>query len=136
MSAFLRQMACYLIFFPPALLSWFPHGLRSSGSRLLPQHVPWSEPHLPNRLHSWHTLQSVLFPHQWGSATVLLLPQPLPDRRVPRAKCLPPAEPIRTARHILHTTSVRSTSSRHPPHHGGAAQWHAGDGVPCTYPST
>lgn len=50
------------------------------------------------RLHSWHSLQSVLFPHQRGSATVFLLPQPLPDCCVPRAKCLPPAEPVCTGR--------------------------------------
>lgn len=48
------------------------------------------------RLHSWHTLQSVLFPHQRGCAAVLLLPEPLPDCCVPRAKCLPAAEPVRT----------------------------------------
>ncbi|KAL2774400.1 myelin-associated neurite-outgrowth inhibitor, partial [Daubentonia madagascariensis] len=63
-------------------------------------------------------------------------PQPLPDCRVPRAKCLPPAEPIRTARYVLHTAAVCSTPPRHPPHHGGAAQWHASDGVPCTHPSS
>lgn len=50
------------------------------------------------RLHFWHSLQSVLFPHQRGSATVFLLPQPLPDCCVPRAKCLPPAEPVCTGR--------------------------------------
>ena len=87
------------------------------------------------RLHSWHSLQSVLFPHQRGSATVFLLPQPLPDCCVPRAKCLPPAETVCTARHVLHPAPVCSTPSCHPPHHGGAAQRHAGDGVPCSHPS-
>ncbi|KAM5250418.1 myelin-associated neurite-outgrowth inhibitor isoform 1-T1 [Hipposideros larvatus] len=116
--------------------SWFPHGLHNSGSCLFPQHVPWSESYLPNRLHPWHTLQSVLFAHQWNGTAVLLLSQPLSDCCVPRAKCLPPAEPICTARHVLYTAPVCSTPPRHPPHHGGAAQWHAGDGVSCSHPST
>lgn len=146
----------------------------------LSQHVPWSKSYLPNRLHSWHTLQSILFPYQRGGATILLLSQPLPDCCISRAKCLPPAEPIctgrpgshckalygalghcvcgrvdsvwaltpwvwylaalslffPTARHILHTAPVCSTPSRHPPHHGGAAQRHASDGIPCSHPST
>lgn len=126
---------------------------------------PWL---LYSRLHSWHTLQSVLFPNQWGCAAILLLPQSLPDGCVPSEKCLSPAEPIRpgmlghalplgegwvhhllqpwdplavvsvfpTARHVLHTTSVCSTSSRHSPHHSGAAQWHASDRLPCSHPSS
>lgn len=50
------------------------------------------------RVHAWHPVQSVLLPHQRGGASVRLLPQPLPDGRVPHAKCLPPAEPVRTGR--------------------------------------
>lgn len=49
---------------------------------------------LCSRLHSWHTLQSVLFPNQRSCATILFLPESLPDGRVPSEKCLSPAEPI------------------------------------------
>lgn len=41
-----------------------------------------------------------------------------------------------TARHLLHAAAVCSTPSRHPPHHGGAAQRHASHGVPCSHPSS
>lgn len=115
--------------------SRFPHGLCSSSSCLFPQHVPGSESYLPNRLLSRCPLQSVLLSHQRGGASVLALPQPLSDRCVSRAKCLPPAEPIRSARHILHAAPVRGATARHPPHHGGPAQRHAGDRVPSTHPS-
>lgn len=59
---------------------------------------------LCSRLHSWHTLQSVLFPNQRSCATILLLPQSLPDGCVPSEKCLPPAEPVRPGMlgHALH----------------------------------
>lgn len=58
------------------------------------------------RLHSWHTLQSVLFPHQWGSATIFLLPQHIPDCYIPCAKCLPPAKPICTGRPWVHCEAL------------------------------
>lgn len=48
------------------------------------------------RLHARHPVQSVLFTHQWGSAALLVIPQPLPDCCVPSPKCLPPAEPVCT----------------------------------------
>lgn len=40
------------------------------------------------------------------------------------------------ARHVLYTASVCSTPSRHSPHHGGAAQWHASNCLPCSHPSS
>lgn len=49
-----------------------------------------------SRLHARHPVQGVLFTHQWGSAAVLVVTQPLPDCCVPSPKCLPPAEPICT----------------------------------------
>jgi hypothetical protein len=59
---------------------------------------------LCSRLHSWHTLQSVLFPNQRSCSTILLFPQSLPDGCVPSEKCLPPAESIRPGMlgHALH----------------------------------
>ena len=47
--------------------SWFPSGLCSSSSCLLPQHVPWSESYLPSRYASPHVLggKSVLLMWLW-----------------------------------------------------------------------
>lgn len=40
-----------------------------------------------------------------------------------------------TARHLLHTAFVCSTTPRNPPHHSRAAQWNASNHVPCSDPA-
>lgn len=78
------------------------------------------------RLRPWHSLQSVLLPHQRGGAAVLLLPHPLPDGGVPRAERLPPAEPLRTGRR----GAAWAAAGRFP---GSCARW--GPAQVCALPS-
>lgn len=103
------------------LFSWFPCGLCSHRSCLFHQHVLWSKSYLPKRLQSCHTLHSILSPHQWGSATILLFPY---------QNAYPQESPY------AHTAPVGSAPSHHPPHHSCAAQLHAGGDLPRSHPST
>ena len=62
LGALVLKSHCFLFF-----SSWFPNGLCSSSSCLLPQHVPWSESYLPSRYASPHVLggKSVLLMWLW-----------------------------------------------------------------------
>lgn len=62
LGALVLKSHCSLFF-----SSWFPNGLCSSSSCLLPQHVPWSESYLPSRYASPHVLggKSVLLMWLW-----------------------------------------------------------------------
>lgn len=65
LGALVLKSHCFLFF-----SSWFPNGLCSSSSCLLPQHVPWSESYLPSRYASPHVLggKSVLLMWLWENA--------------------------------------------------------------------
>lgn len=81
------------------------------------------------------------YPQQSPYAQVCL-GMPYTLRRVGSIIPLQPWDPLAvvsvfpTARHILYTASVCSTPSRHSPYHGGAAQWHASNCLPCSHPSS